>query len=286
MHWLRLSKQAKYVPLKSSAHQSHAEELDYGLRRTFWSETGSIPWICSTIFFAFVALGLYMFPKQLECTSTAQLEGTSAGLISEYETDFAPNSGPMVLLMFLTLIRSNMLAFRTRRLTRHGTIFYEARNVKMSGIDSEIDSVIDRYFLITEEEARDHWGDEYDQYWNYAAGGYRAGLDMFHTLHCVHEIRKWLFPRYYSIRMSEDQLLHQGHCIEQIRQYIMCAGDITPVPTKYFPGLGRNYVVSDVTHTCRDFQAIRDWVSERKHTVKPDFSRKQPPSSVQIDAEM
>jgi hypothetical protein len=54
-----------------------------------------------------------------------------------------------------------------------------------------------------------------------------------------------------------------GHCIDQIRQYIMCSGDITPIPTRYFSSRDRNYVDSDVVHTCRDFESLRQWISDR-----------------------
>ena len=52
----------------------------------------------------------------------------------------------------------------------------------------------------------------------------------------------------------------------------MCAGDITPVPTRYYAGLrdphdaavhGGDYVMSDVVHTCRDFGRLREWLTER-----------------------
>ena len=43
----------------------------------------------------------------------------------------------------------------------------------------------------------------------------------------------------------------------------MCAGDMTPIPTKYYEALGRNYVASDVRHTCRNFERLRNWVVER-----------------------
>lgn len=49
------------------------------------------------------------------------------------------------------------------------------------------------------------------------------------------------------------------HCLDQLRQYVMCAGDMTPIPTKYYPGKGRNYVLSDVPHTCRNFDKLREW---------------------------
>ena len=43
----------------------------------------------------------------------------------------------------------------------------------------------------------------------------------------------------------------------------MCSGDMTLIPTRYSRFLGHNYVESDVEHTCRAFEPIRDWVRER-----------------------
>lgn len=109
-------------------------------------------------------------------------------------------------------------------------------------------------------------------------------LDMFHTLHCLvkpHEIttedsvftnifsiqgnlRKALHPEYYgSARKDANYRLHQDHCIEQLRQYVMCSGDMTPIPTKYYPALGRNYVDSDRPHTCRNFAKLQRWMVDR-----------------------
>lgn len=54
----------------------------------------------------------------------------------------------------------------------------------------------------------------------------------------------------------------------------MCAGDMTPIPTRYFKSVDRNYVDSDRVHTCRNFQMLRDWTTERHHgstAVRPDF---------------
>ncbi|KAH8760345.1 hypothetical protein F5883DRAFT_425813, partial [Diaporthe sp. PMI_573] len=131
-----------------------------------------------------------------------------------------------------------------------------------------------RYFLITEDEAKATWGAEYKDYWSQARGGYVLGLDVFHTLHCLNQIRQKLHPEYYphGHGSAETKLIHNGHCIEQIRQYIMCAGDMTALGTRYYPGIDRNYVLSDVAHTCRNFESIRDWTWERYNgstAVKP-----------------
>ncbi|KAJ3737768.1 hypothetical protein DFJ43DRAFT_23524 [Lentinula guzmanii] len=57
--------------------------------------------------------------------------------------------------------------------------------------------------------------------------------EVFHTLHCLNTIRKALHPEYYNFTASElDRLLfrekHMDHCIDAIRQSLMCSGDVTP----------------------------------------------------------
>jgi hypothetical protein len=43
----------------------------------------------------------------------------------------------------------------------------------------------------------------------------------------------------------------------------MCSGDMTPIPTKFYGSLGRNYVDSDQIHTCRNFEKLRVWMVDR-----------------------
>ncbi|KAI4097633.1 MAG: hypothetical protein LQ344_000366 [Seirophora lacunosa] len=57
--------------------------------------------------------------------------------------------------------------------------------------------------------------------------------------------------------------LTKSHCIDHIRQQIMCQGDLTPLPSQYFESKGMNYLDSDREHTCRDFSRIRQWTHLR-----------------------
>ena len=43
----------------------------------------------------------------------------------------------------------------------------------------------------------------------------------------------------------------------------MCAGDMTPIPTRFVPKIGHKYVDSDVRQPCRNFAQLRDWAGER-----------------------
>lgn len=45
---------------------------------------------------------------------------------------------------------------------------------------------------------------------------------------------------------------------------LMCSGDMTLIPTEWTSHLGRNYVNSDVPHTCRNFGKLRDAVVARR----------------------
>ena len=43
----------------------------------------------------------------------------------------------------------------------------------------------------------------------------------------------------------------------------MCSGDMTPIPTEYYPSIGKNYIVGDVPHTCRNFKQLQGWLLDR-----------------------
>ncbi|KAG0645189.1 Oxidase ustYa [Hyphodiscus hymeniophilus] len=63
-----------------------------------------------------------------------------------------------------------------------------------------------------------------------------------------------------NVTMSD----HIEHCIDSIRQTLMCASDITPMPFAWYTEWQVNFPVFDTLHTCRDFDAIRDWALERQ----------------------
>lgn len=51
--------------------------------------------------------------------------------------------------------------------------------------DNWMNLIEDRYFSISEEEAIEAWGERRHEYVDQDHGGYTAGLDVFHTLHCL-----------------------------------------------------------------------------------------------------
>jgi hypothetical protein len=102
--------------------------------------------------------------------------------------------------------------------------------------------------------------------------------DMFHNLHCVNAVRMELSKTLYNSSDGGDyhqheqlpawlvgpdwKATHLEHCLDRLRQAIMCHGDLTPSPLYTFKGypvaLGRSG-----EHTCRKFEPIRQWMDER-----------------------
>ncbi|WPA99419.1 uncharacterized protein RHO25_004036 [Cercospora beticola] len=153
----------------------------------------------------------------------------------------------------------------------------------------------DRYFLVTEEEARQAWGKDYKKYYRYPdipghPGGYVGGLDVLHSLHCVNELRKHLFDKN---RCDQNQTEHQEavdeyhivHCLEMMRQNIECKSDLSLVPAMWWPslknGTGSSFIFSEQTHTCRNFEKVRQWASGRyARTKRMGKSKHLPPENV------
>ena len=57
--------------------------------------------------------------------------------------------------------------------------------------------------------------------------------------------------------------MHLDHCIEILRQAVMCNVDMTPVPRTWVAPGDFWHADPDQTHTCRDFWSLREWISER-----------------------
>lgn len=57
--------------------------------------------------------------------------------------------------------------------------------------DNWLDLLEDRYFSVSEEEAIEAWGEKRHDYIDQNYGGYTAGLDVFHTLHCLVRFTKF-----------------------------------------------------------------------------------------------
>ncbi|KAH6721311.1 hypothetical protein BKA61DRAFT_567908 [Leptodontidium sp. MPI-SDFR-AT-0119] len=104
---------------------------------------------------------------------------------------------------------------------------------------------------------------------------YLIQFDVWHELHCLNDLRKIIYPERFPnmslnnitvngiVNRENDMFRHWDHCIDALRQTLMCHADISPIPfhvnvpksSGIFPRLA-------TTHTCRNFTKIQEWSKE------------------------
>ena len=105
-----------------------------------------------------------------------------------------------------------------------------------------------------------------------------GGADMYHSLHCLDALRKAADGRmnrqYEKIQINLSRL-HLDHCIEQLRQAILCHSDLTPVTLRpIFDREARVLVLlgqTKYTHTCRDWANLKASL-EMRHGLEADIT--------------
>ncbi|KAL2206307.1 hypothetical protein CC79DRAFT_1369730 [Sarocladium strictum] len=100
-------------------------------------------------------------------------------------------------------------------------------------------------------------------------GYYAVLLDIFHSMHCLNEIRKSLHPEYYApyhLRMNgteEEAQKHLDHCVEHVRLALWCGADISPISFRWTKD-GEAKGKRGYAHTCRDGRSILNWARQHK----------------------
>ncbi|KAH8786779.1 hypothetical protein F5882DRAFT_294003, partial [Hyaloscypha sp. PMI_1271] len=105
-------------------------------------------------------------------------------------------------------------------------------------------------------------------------------LSVFHDLHCLNTIRKRvyadMYPEMYPEMLKSNAIIHVGksaeepnptlgedHCIDAMREMIMCRGDMTPIPVIWDERGQRDNPYFPIVHSCRNFDKLRGWMLER-----------------------
>ncbi|KAF2216464.1 hypothetical protein CERZMDRAFT_33868, partial [Cercospora zeae-maydis SCOH1-5] len=89
-----------------------------------------------------------------------------------------------------------------------------------------------------------------------------VGIAMFHQLHCLDMVRRAMYP---ETRM-EDMMEHVEHCLDQLRQVVMCNGDLSTVSWEWDAKNDIPLSKFATTRVCRDFDAIHRWASQTSLT--------------------
>ncbi|KAF8972081.1 hypothetical protein BDZ97DRAFT_1650481, partial [Flammula alnicola] len=94
-------------------------------------------------------------------------------------------------------------------------------------------------------------------------GYYMGMLDVFHQLHCLNMIRIALHPEYYPEKDQPDEE-HVSHCVDTIRQSLMCNADISVNVWQWNHETSMVVGYSTQAHTCKKFDKLVEWALERR----------------------
>ena len=151
----------------------------------------------------------------------------------------------------------------------NGSEYRDIQGVQYVGEPSpEIDQAWDDIFPgtgvdLTEDQARAAGliGQTYQK----PSGHYLAGISVFHDIHCLNKLRRATRLDYYRDSDGETEQIHRmhlDHCIDALRQSIMCYGDLSPLNVKWSEAQHRPIFDVNAVHTCRNFDKLKQWADE------------------------
>ena len=102
-------------------------------------------------------------------------------------------------------------------------------------------------------------------------GGQKAGsLEVFHQLHCLNFLRQSTYIEHYKTRVVSFQddsnvvRTHIDHCIEMLRQSIMCQSDLGVLTYNWVEVQDFPWPNFNTQHQCRDFEKVLKWGKEQE----------------------
>ena len=122
-----------------------------------------------------------------------------------------------------------------------------------------------------------------------SGGGYIASTVGTHQLHCLHSI--WQDHYRDSLPDVQQKIadipdlyeLHYEHCIDYIRQSMMCNFDTGIVPYNWV--LNRNTPTPDANtmHKCVNWDKLQGWLQSRVVQMPDSFVWRQPEDAVSLE---
>lgn len=77
-------------------------------------------------------------------------------------------------------------------------------------------------------------------------------------------MKVFLTQAYDQEHHTEHDLYHMDHCIEYIRQAVLCSAD-TSLETTWLTSKGQRYATGgNTTHVCNNFAALKEWAERNR----------------------
>lgn len=103
-----------------------------------------------------------------------------------------------------------------------------------------------------------------------SGGGYMAYLSSHHQLHCLYLLHQSLHQSYYSSRSvvwelsAARRLSHWDHCVEALRQAVVCTADATVFTHDWYEGIAVPVANDHNKRRCADWDGHVRWQAERQ----------------------
>jgi len=120
-------------------------------------------------------------------------------------------------------------------------------------------------------------------------GGYIAATIGSHQLHCLHYIWQDHYvdqiPSQKHRKDSVPELYerHYEHCVDYIRQDLMCQFDTGIIPYNWVLDHPNPTPHAYTYHKCANWDVLQEWLKERKVEVPEDFVWSQPDDAISMD---
>ncbi|KAI0385443.1 hypothetical protein F5Y04DRAFT_276772 [Hypomontagnella monticulosa] len=86
--------------------------------------------------------------------------------------------------------------------------------------------------------------------------GYAVTIDVFHQIHCLNFLRKSIINNTADSPLWQD---HVDHCLDSLRLSTQCHSDTSLLTYKWVKGYSKPWPDFRSFHTCRNFEAIRQF---------------------------
>lgn len=65
---------------------------------------------------------------------------------------------------------------------------------------------------------------------------------------------------------------HLDHCVENIRQSLICSADVTPLVWQWVDRVQEVRITGNIMHKCRDYDKIMEWGLEHRLNHELNFT--------------
>lgn len=107
--------------------------------------------------------------------------------------------------------------------------------------------------------------------------GYLGLLEAAHYTHCLNDFRKHWYKDYFPEIAAADEEsslladLYFDHCINMLRQKVMCNADPGIMNFRWVRGVSEPYPDFYIDHQCQSYQGLLDWNEKRAVDIPDDF---------------